>query len=73
MKNLFLLLAVAGIFALASCGGGDKKNDEKAKQDSIQKADSLAQIAKEDSIKQAEEMAAADSIATDSLEEVVVE
>jgi protein involved in sex pheromone biosynthesis len=27
MKNLFLVAAVAGIFFLASCGGGEKKDD----------------------------------------------
>lgn len=61
MKNLFVILAVAGIFALASCGGGKKEDDGKAKQDSI---DSVAKL-KEDSIKHAEEIEQArlDSIA----------
>ena len=57
MKNLFVIAALAGMFALVSCGGS-KKDDEKAKQDSIRKADSLAKV-KEDSIKKAEELAAA--------------
>lgn len=63
MKNLFAILALVGVFALASCGGS-KKDDEKAKQDSIKKADSIAKI-KEDSIKKAEELEKArlDSIA----------
>ena len=63
MKNLFVIAALAGMFALVSCGGS-KKDDEKAKQDSIRKADSLAKV-KEDSIKKAEELEQArlDSIA----------
>ncbi|PKP02469.1 MAG: hypothetical protein CVU11_11855 [Bacteroidetes bacterium HGW-Bacteroidetes-6] len=63
MKNLFAILALVGMVALVSCGGA-KKDDEKAKQDSIKKADSLAKI-KEDSIKKAEELEKArlDSIA----------
>lgn len=63
MKNLFVIAALAGMFALVSCGGG-KKDDEQAKKDSIRKADSLAKI-KEDSIKKAEELEQArlDSIA----------
>ena len=63
MKNILALAVVAGMFAMASCGGA-KKDDEKAKQDSIKKADSLAQVAKadslkQDSIKKVEEMAKA--------------
>lgn len=63
MKNLFVILAVAGIFALVSCGGS-KKDDDQAKQDSIRKADSIAKL-KEDSVKHAEELEEArlDSIA----------
>ncbi|HBG71470.1 MAG: hypothetical protein A2W93_14560 [Bacteroidetes bacterium GWF2_43_63] len=63
MKNLFVIAALAGMFALVSCGGS-KKDDEKAKQDSIRKADSLAKVA-EDSIKKVEELEQArlDSIA----------
>lgn len=63
MKNLFVIAALAGMFALVSCGGS-KKDDEKAKQDSIRKADSLAKVA-EDSIQKAEELEQArlDSIA----------
>ncbi|MPM06188.1 hypothetical protein SDC9_52484 [bioreactor metagenome] len=63
MKNLFVIAALAGMFALVSCGGS-KKDDEKAKQDSIRKADSLAKV-KEDSLKKAEELEQArlDSIA----------
>ncbi len=52
MKNLFVILAVAGIFALVSCGGS-KKDDDQSKQDSIRKLDSIAK-AKEDSIAEAE-------------------
>lgn len=64
MKKLFMVMAVAAIFAFASCGS--KVEDvEKAKQDSIAKADSIAKvefvadsIAKADSLK-----AAVDTIA----------
>lgn len=69
MKNIFAILALVGMVALVSCGGS-KKDDDKAKQDSIKKADSLAQVAKADSIKKAEEMAAADTTAVDSTKEV---
>ena len=63
MKNLFVILAVAGIFALVSCGGS-KKDDDQSKQDSIRKADSIAKL-KEDSVKHVEELEEArlDSIA----------
>lgn len=59
MKNLFALVALVGMFALASCGGSNK-DAEKAKADSLRK-DSLMK----DSIKKAEEAEKArlDSIA----------
>lgn len=69
MKNVFAIVALMGMFALVSCGGG-KKDDKKAKEDSIKKADSLAKVAKEDSIKKAEELAAQDTAKVDSTAEV---
>jgi uncharacterized iron-regulated protein len=63
MKNVLAVLALAGIFAMVACKG-NKEDKEKAKQDSIRKADSIAK-AKEDSMKKAEELEKArqDSIA----------
>ncbi len=68
MKNLFVIAALAGMFALVSCGGG-KKDDEQAKKDSARKADSIAKV-KEDSIKKAEdlEQARLDSLKQDSID-----
>ncbi|MFH0894866.1 MAG: hypothetical protein V2A54_10570 [Bacteroidota bacterium] len=67
MKKVFALLLVAGMVAFFSCGG-EKKDDKKAKEDSIKVADSLAKVkAKEDSariadsVKGAAEKAKADS------------
>jgi hypothetical protein len=49
MKKVFALLLVAGMVAFFSCGG-EKKDDKKAKEDSIKVADSLAKVkAMEDS------------------------
>ncbi len=56
MKNVFAVVALMGMFALVSCGGG-KKEDDQAKKDSL-KADSLKKVAEADSIKKAEELAA---------------
>jgi hypothetical protein len=42
MKNLFAFAAVAGIVALASCGGAEEA--AKKMQDSINKADSVAKV-----------------------------
>ena len=63
MKNVLAVLALAGIFAMVACKG-NKEDKEKAKQDSIRQADSIAKV-KEDSIKKAEELEKArqDSIA----------
>jgi hypothetical protein len=42
MKNLFAFAAVAGMVALASCGGAEEA--AKKMQDSINRADSLAKV-----------------------------
>jgi hypothetical protein len=42
MKNLFAFAAVAGMVALASCGGAE--NAAKHMQDSMMKADSMAAV-----------------------------
>lgn len=48
MKNLFYLTTLALAVTLASCAGTDKKDDQKAKEDSIQ---AVKEKAKEDSLK----------------------
>ncbi len=73
MKNLVVVVLVAGMMVLASCGNAQKKAEQakldsariadsiaKVKADSARVADSLAQIekAKQDSIAQAEAVAA---------------
>jgi hypothetical protein len=55
MKNLFSIIAVAGMTAIVACGPSAAEKAEKAKQDSIHVADSLnkitmAQKAKSDSM-----------------------
>jgi len=73
MKKVFAIFAIAGLIATTSCGGGT--DAEKAKQDSIFQADSLAKVeadaqaaaqaeqakadAKADSIRKADSAAAA--------------
>ncbi len=73
MKNLVVVVLVAGMMVLASCGNAQKKAEQakldsariadsiaKVKADSARVADSLAQIekARQDSIAQAEAAAA---------------
>ena len=59
MKKVFALLLVAGMVAFFSCGG-EKKDDKKAKEDSIRVADSLAKVkAAEDSVRVADSIKAA--------------
>jgi len=73
MKNLFISLAVAAMFAVVSCGPSAAELEQKRVQDSIdsaQVADSIAAVeqAKLDSIAQADAAKAiADSIAADSI------
>ncbi|MDD5570540.1 MAG: hypothetical protein PHD97_05205 [Bacteroidales bacterium] len=56
MKKLLTLSLIAAAFTFASCGGGN--DAEKAKQDSIKVADSLAKVkATEDSVKVADSLA----------------
>jgi|AntAceMinimDraft_16_1070373.scaffolds.fasta_scaffold03157_5 spermidine/putrescine-binding protein len=50
MKKLLSLSLLVGIAALVACGPSAKEKAEKAKQDSIAIADSIAQQAKIDSI-----------------------
>ncbi len=62
MKKVFAIFAIAGLIATASCGGG--ADAEKAKQDSIATADSLAAAAAEaEAAAQAAAQATADSLA----------
>lgn len=69
MKKLSYLLVTAGIFAFVACGPSAQEKAEKARQDSIRIADSIAQIeaiekARMDSIANAEkEKRIQDSIA----------
>lgn len=66
MKKLAMFALVAGMFAFAACGGGGK---EKAKQESIRKAESAAKEAKkQESIKAAEEKAKAEAKAKEIAE-----
>ena len=45
MKKFATLIAVAGMFAFVACNGSeDKAKAEKAKQDSIAKADSIKKV-----------------------------
>ncbi|HEV7231609.1 MAG TPA: hypothetical protein VGO45_09795 [Bacteroidia bacterium] len=45
MKNLFSIIAVAGMTAIVACGPSAAEKAEKAKQDSIHIADSTSKIA----------------------------
>ena len=68
MKKVFAIFAIAGLIATASCGGG--ADAEKAKQDSIATADSLAKVAADAAAAAEAEAAAtakADSIKADSI------
>lgn len=65
MKKLAMFALVAGMFAFAACSGGK----EKAKQESIRKAESAAKEAKkQESIKAAEEKAKAEAKAKELAE-----
>jgi phosphoglycolate phosphatase-like HAD superfamily hydrolase len=44
MKNLFSIIAVAGMTAIVACGPSAAEKAEKAKQDSIHVADSLSKM-----------------------------
>jgi hypothetical protein len=46
MKNLFSIVAVAGMTAIVACGPSAAEKAEKHKQDSIHMADSTAMVAK---------------------------
>lgn len=56
MKKLFALLVVAGMVSFVACGPSAEEKAEKARQDSIRVADSMALVA-------AEQQKVADSIA----------
>ena len=47
MKKLFAMFVVAGMVAFVACGPSKEEKAEKARQDSIHNADSLANVAKE--------------------------
>jgi len=75
MKKLFAMFVVAGMVAFVACGPSAEEKAEKARQDSIALADSLASVAAEqariaDSTAQAAvEAAHADSIAQGFIKE----
>ena len=75
MKKLFAMFVVAGMVAFVACGPSAEQKAEKARQDSIALADSLANVAAEqtriaDSTAQAAAVAAhADSIAKGLIKE----
>jgi hypothetical protein len=64
MKKVFAIFAIAGLIATASCGG--KVDAEKAKQDSIATADSLAKV-EVDAAAALELQAAVDAAKADSI------
>ena len=76
MKKVFAMFVVAGMVAFVACGPSAEEKAEKARQDSITMADSLANVAAEqtrlaDSTAQAAVAAAhADSIAKGLIKEV---
>jgi len=76
MKKLFAMFVVAGMVGFVACGPSAEEKAEKARQDSIALADSLANVAAEqtrlaDSTAQAAvEAAHADSIAQGLIKEV---
>jgi len=76
MKRLFQLLVLAGLATFVACGPSAAEKAEKAKQDSIRKADSIAALMADsirktdsinalgaDSIRKADSVKKADSIA----------
>ncbi len=76
MKKVFAMLVIAGMVGFVACGPSAEEKAEKARQDSITMADSLANVAAEqariaDSTAKAEvEAAHADSIAKGLIKEV---
>ena len=60
MKKLVQLLVVAGMFSFIACGPSASEKAEKAKQDSIRQADSIATL-RADSIRKADSVAAISS------------
>ena len=76
MKKLFAMFVIAGMVGFVACGPSAEEKAEKARQDSIALADSLAVVAADqqriaDSTAQAEvEAAHADSIAKGLIKEV---
>lgn len=76
MKKLFAMFVVAGMVGFVACGPSAEEKAEKARQDSIALADSLATVAAEqqriaDSTAQAAvEAAHADSLAKGLIKEV---
>lgn len=60
MKKLIQLLVVAGMASFIACGPSASEKAEKAKQDSIRQADSIATL-QADSIRQADSIAAISS------------
>ena len=60
MKKLIQLLVVAGMASFIACGPSASEKAEKAKQDSIRQADSIATL-QADSIRKADSIAAISS------------
>lgn len=60
MKKLVQLLVVAGMASFIACGPSASEKAEKAKQDSIRQADSIATL-QADSIRKADSVAALNS------------
>ncbi|MEJ5303132.1 MAG: hypothetical protein HPY80_07455 [Bacteroidales bacterium] len=68
MKKLNLLLLAGAVAMIAACGPSAKELAEKAKQDSIRIADSLAKVkAYEDSVAAAQAAQAAEQARLDSI------
>ena len=63
MKRLFQLLVIAGMATFIACGPSAEQKAEKAKQDSIRKADSIAALMA-DSIRKADSI---NALGSDSL------
>ncbi|MEI6061320.1 MAG: hypothetical protein WCR72_11470 [Bacteroidota bacterium] len=72
MKKLFAMFVVAGMVAFVACGPSAEEKAEKARQDSIAQADSLANVAAQqqrvadstaNAMKVADSTAKADSLA----------
>jgi len=75
MKKLFAMFVVAGMVGFVACGPSAEEKAEKARQDSITMADSMANVAAEQArladstAKAAVETAHADSIAKGLIKE----